>query len=70
MGSSCDFLHFDCPSTTAVNGNARTGDINDEASESGLVHNEEFASRANSKFIQTESVFWGDFHVSEASPSP
>ena len=43
---------------------------NGEASKSGLVHNKEFASRANSKFIQTESVFWGNLHVSEASPSP
>ena len=57
MGSSCDFLHFDCPSTTTINCDARASNIDDEASESSLVDDEEFASGANSKFIQTESVF-------------
>ena len=57
MGSSCDFLHFDRSGAATINCDARTGDIDDEATESSLVDDEEFASGANSKFIQAESVF-------------
>ena len=57
MGSSCDFLHFDRSGAATINCDARASNIDDEATESSLVHDEEFASGANSKFIQAESVF-------------